>query len=68
MTPEQQAVLEPIAIVLSGIQADLDNKTTDELLFMLKACKAVTRTNCWVWTYQAAKYLEDELDARTATG
>lgn len=57
ISKEHKQALGPVAIVLSGINEDLDNMIDDELFELRDACNAATETNCWVWTYKAAKYL-----------
>ncbi len=61
LTPTQKQSLEAVAMVLAGIDASLSDAGRDELLIMLDACKAVSETNCWCWTYAAAKYVEPEV-------
>ena len=61
LTPAQKQSLEAVAMVLAGIDASLSDASRVELLIMLDACKAVSTTNCWCWTYAAAKYVEPEV-------
>lgn len=61
MNKEQKLILEPVAIVLAGINADLQEKLDEEILEMYDACEAVSRTNCWCFTYDAAQYLKPVL-------
>jgi len=64
MTREQKSIIEPVAIVLAGINEDLENKEKEELEVMLAACEAATKTNCWTWIYQSAQYLKPILNEK----
>lgn len=58
--------LKPFAILLSGVNDDLENRDDAELLVLLDACQQPTTTNCWCWTYEAAKWLRTLVDAELA--
>ena len=61
MTDRQKRLLEPVAIVLAGINEDLKNKDDEEILELMQASCAVSQTNCWRWTYDAGRYLAEAL-------
>ena len=61
MSISQRRVLEPIAILLCGIEVALDEKDDSEIIEMLEACEAVSETNCWSYTHDAAKYIQPKL-------
>jgi hypothetical protein len=67
--PQWKTELQPYAILLSGINEDLMNKSEDELQDLLEACTEPTSTNCWWATMHAAKFIEplvkDEIARRT---
>ena len=54
--------LEPFAMVMAGIAENIRNMENDELLELYDACKEPTSTNCWCWTYEAAKFVRKEAD------
>ncbi len=54
MTPEQKRILEPFADTLANWDQQLREMTPDEFDAMEAACNAVTTTNCWAATYDAA--------------
>lgn len=54
--------LKPYAVLLAGIDADLDNMTDDEVIEMREACEKPTGTNCWFMTFQAARFMAPLLD------
>ena len=56
-----QQALEPIAIVLGGIDDSLQEMSLEDLRELELACCAVTTTNCWCYTYKAAKHIRQEL-------
>jgi hypothetical protein len=58
ITKEQKQILESVAIVLAGINENLENMQDNDIIEMLAACDSTSQTNCWCWTYQAAKYLK----------
>ena len=58
---EYRQALEPIAIALSGIDASLQEMSLDDLKELELACCAVTTTNCWCYTYSAAKHIRPKL-------
>ena len=66
--PHWKTELQPYAILLSGINEDLTNKSEDELKALLNACAEPTSTNCWWATMHAAKFIkplvEDEIARR----
>lgn len=49
--------LKPYAILMAGVFGDLENMTEDELLELSDACEKPTQTNCWFYTYQAARFI-----------
>ena len=61
LTPVQRNALEPIAMVLAGIDESLQNCDRNELLIILDACNSVSETNCWCWTYAAAEFARDRV-------
>lgn len=62
MTKESKLLLDPVAIVLGGINENLENMSYEELQALRKACDEPDTGNCWVWTYRAAQYLKPILD------
>ncbi len=58
---EYRQALEPIAIVLSGIDDGLQEMSLDDLKELELACCAVTTTNCWCYAYRAAKHIRPAL-------
>ena len=50
LTKRQKAALEPFALLLAG----LNTMPTKEIETLYAGCRAVSETNCWWATYQAA--------------
>ena len=61
-TPEWKTALEPFAIVIAGMTSNLENMEDAELLALRDACLEVTSTNCWCYTYTAAKTITPWID------
>ncbi|HEY6564042.1 MAG TPA: hypothetical protein VIY86_06065 [Pirellulaceae bacterium] len=64
MEQRHKRALEPFAIVLAGIDMDLDEKTESELSELLEACEAASDAACWPYTQRAAEFLGPELRRR----
>jgi len=62
LQPWQRNALNPFAMLLAGIQEGLDQLDHDELLVINDACKAASTTNCWCFTYKAARLIEFEVE------
>lgn len=56
------ASLRPFAMLLAGIGEGLTELDTDELELLSLACEQAAETNCWCYTYQAAKYIQPEVE------
>lgn len=68
MKEQWKKELEPFAILVAGVNEDLENRAEEDLRVLLDACQQPTHTNCWCWTYAAAKWIrplvEEELARR----
>jgi hypothetical protein len=62
MTDEQKLLLEPFADLIHRMGMMLRERSPAELSELKEACKAVTGTNCWYATFDAAKIVEPEID------
>lgn len=63
MDQAQKDLLAPFADAYADLDQRLAGMTPAELEATKKACAAVSTTNCWAATYQAAKIIEPLIDA-----
>lgn len=57
-----QTALAPFAAMLAGLEASIRNMDGDDLSELHDAIKYPTQTNCWCFTYRAAKHIEEIVD------
>jgi hypothetical protein len=66
MTPDQKKRLEPFANLFAQIGAGVEAMSDEDLLGLLDACYATSKTNCWCCTFYAAQYLPREIHSEMA--
>ena len=60
--PRFNTELKPYAMLLAGMDADLQSLEDPDVLDLRDMCEMPTRTNCWCYTYRAAQILKLMLD------
>lgn len=66
MKEQWKKELEPFAILVAGVNEDLENRAEEDLRALLDACNQPTITNCWYWTYKAAKWIQPLVEEELA--